>query len=97
MTDMQKVDINSCKQCGKEVSGKAKTCSDKCRKAMSRSVTDSKCDKPSVTQLHPSIMATINRLTTNPDGTVDKQARTNRMAIALDYERKFPGRPYTGV
>lgn len=47
--------------------------------------------------LHPAIIATINRLTTNPDGTVDKQARTNRMAIALDYERKFPGRPYTGV
>ncbi len=47
--------------------------------------------------LHPSIIATINRLTTLPDGTVDEQARTNRMAIAVDYERKFPGRPYTGI
>ena len=50
-----------------------------------------------IPKLHPSIMATIYRLTTKPDGTVDKQARTNRMAIALDYERKFPDRPYTGV
>ena len=53
------------------------------------------CNRSST--LHPAIIATINRLTTNPDGTVDEQARTNRMAIALDYERKFPGRPYTGA
>ena len=50
-----------------------------------------------VTVLHPAIIATNDRLTTNPNGTVDKQARTNRMANAHDYERKFPGRPYTGV
>ena len=47
--------------------------------------------------LHPAIIRTINRLTTNKDGTVDEQARTNRMAMAVNYERMFPGRPYTGV
>ena len=47
--------------------------------------------------LHPAIIRTINRLTTNPDGTVDEQARTNRLAMAINYERMFPGRPYTGT
>ncbi|KKN78824.1 hypothetical protein LCGC14_0345960 [marine sediment metagenome] len=48
-------------------------------------------------ELHPSIVAGINRLTTNPDGTVDEQARTTRMANAMHYEQVCPGRPYTGV
>lgn len=47
--------------------------------------------------LHPAIIATINRLTTNPDGTIDEQARTIRMANALHYEQACPGRPYTGL
>ena len=47
--------------------------------------------------LHPAIIRTINRLTTNPDGSVDHMARTNRMAMAINYERMFPGRPYTGT
>ena len=44
-----------CLYCGvNEVIGKAKTCSSKCRKAQSRTVTNntnSKCDTPSVTSL----------------------------------------------
>ncbi|KKN47758.1 hypothetical protein LCGC14_0659920 [marine sediment metagenome] len=51
-------------------------------------------DRPT---LHPSIIAGINRLTTNPDGTVDEQARTNRLAAAKRYQRMFPERTYTGV
>ncbi len=47
--------------------------------------------------LHPAIIATINRLTTNLDGTVDEQARTTRMANAMHYEQVCPGRPYTGA
>lgn len=47
--------------------------------------------------LHPAIVAGIERLTTNPDGTVDEQARTIRMANAMQYERLYPGKPYTGV
>ncbi len=49
------------------------------------------------TVLHPAIIRTINRLTTNPDGTVDEQARTTRLANAKHYEQVCPGRPYTGV
>ncbi len=39
-----------CKQCGNEVTGKGKTCSAKCRKALQRSVTtgDTKCDNVTV-------------------------------------------------
>ncbi len=33
-----------------------------------------------VTVLHPAIIATNDRLTTNPNGTVDKQARTKQEA-----------------
>ena len=47
--------------------------------------------------LHPAIIAGIKRLTTNQDGTVDVQARSRRIAIATDYERMYPGRPYTGT
>lgn len=97
MTDMQNVDVNYCTNCGKEVWGKAKTCSDKCRKALSRSVTDSKCDTSSLSHLRPAIVAGIERLTTNPDGTIDEQARTNRMAIAKSYQRLYPEQPYKGV
>lgn len=43
-----------CLVCNGPISGRAKTCSDKCRKALSRNVTktvtNDKCDKPSVTQ-----------------------------------------------
>lgn len=42
--------------------------------------------------LPPDIQATIIRLTTNNDGTVDKQARTNRTAIAINYQHLFPDR-----
>ena len=52
---------------------------------------------PAIITLHPAIIRTINCLTTNKDGTVDEQARTNRLAMAINYERMFPGRPYTGV
>ncbi|KKL68641.1 hypothetical protein LCGC14_2122980 [marine sediment metagenome] len=48
----------NCIICDKPVSKKARTCSDKCRKQASRSVTTSvtnvtvdRCDKPSVTDL----------------------------------------------
>ncbi len=47
--------------------------------------------------LHPAIIADINRLTTNTDGTVDEQARTNRMATARAYQRMYPDKQYTGV
>ena len=43
-----------CVICGVPVSKKARTCSDKCRQALRRSVTDvtvERCDKPSVTDL----------------------------------------------
>lgn len=50
-----------------------------------------------VIPLHPAIIAEIERSTTNPDGTVDEQARTNRMAVALNYQRMYPDRPYTGI
>lgn len=49
------------------------------------------------TSLHPAIIATINRLTTRPDGTIDQQARTNRMAIAENYQGLYPEQQYTGV
>ena len=38
--------------------------------------------------LPPDVQGTIIRLTTNQDGTVDEQARTNRTAIAIDYQHK---------
>ena len=41
------------------------------------------------------MQATINRLTTNQDGTVDEQARANRMAIAKTYQRQHPDRYYS--
>lgn len=47
--------------------------------------------------LHPAIIAGINRLTTNPDGTVDQQARAIRMAAAKSYQRMYPDKHYTGV
>ena len=47
--------------------------------------------------LHSAIIRTINRLTTNQDGTVDEQARITRMANAMHYEQVCPGRPYTGT
>ena len=48
--------------------------------------------------LPPDVQATINRLTTNQDGTVDEQARANRTAIAIDYQHTHPDRYYsTGV
>ena len=88
-------------------------CSPKCkqefyRNRMSKPVTLSNAKPvtvtPTVTRvlepaitLHPAIIAQINRLTMNEDGTVNEQARKVRMAIAYDYERKFPGRPYTGA
>ena len=43
----------------------------------------------------PDVQATINRLTTNQDGTVDEQARTNRTAIAIDYQHKQPDKYYS--
>jgi len=43
----------------------------------------------------PDVQATINRLTTNQDGTVDEQARANRMAIAKTYQRQHPDRYYS--
>ena len=47
--------------------------------------------------LHPAIRAGIDRLTVNPDGSIDEVARTSRMACAIAYQRLYPGRPYTGV
>ena len=48
--------------------------------------------------LPPDVQGTIIRLTTNQDGTVDEQARTNRTAIAIDYQHKQPDKYYsTGV
>ncbi len=47
--------------------------------------------------LHPAIIAGINRLSTLPDGTIDESERSRRMAIATNYERMYPGRPYTGT
>ncbi len=47
--------------------------------------------------LHPAIIADINRLTTRPDGSVDEQARTNRMATARAYFRMYPDKQYTGI
>ena len=48
--------------------------------------------------LPPDVQGTIIRLTTNQDGTVDEQARTNRTAIAIDYQHKQPDRYYsTGI
>ena len=44
------------------------------------------------------VQRTVNRLSTNLDGTVDEQARANRTAIAIDYQCKHPNRYYnTGV
>ena len=45
--------------------------------------------------LPPDVQGTIIRLTTNQDGTVDEQARTNRTAIAIDYQHKQPDRYYS--
>ena len=50
------------------------------------------------THLPPDVQATINRLSTNQDGTVDEQARANRTAIAIDYQHNQPDRYYsTGI
>ena len=51
---------------------------------------------PSVIPLHPAIIATINRLSTRQDGTLDEQEQYRRIAIATAYEHLYPGRPYTG-
>ena len=47
--------------------------------------------------LHPAIRAGIERLTVNPDGSIDEVARTNRMACAIAYQRLYPAKTYTGV
>ena len=102
-----------CANCDKPIEGKRQTCSDRCRQALRRAtvtetVTDKNCDKPTVTRrgkditnfehLPPDVQGTIIRLTTNQDGTVDEQARTNRTAIAIDYQHKRPDRYYsTGI
>ena len=48
-------------------------------------------------KLHPAIIRTINRMSTRQDGTLDEQEQSRRMAIATNYERLYPGRPYTGT
>ena len=40
--------------------------------------------------LPPDVQVTVIRLTTNQDGSVDEQARTNRTAIAINYQHVFP-------
>lgn len=47
--------------------------------------------------LHPAIIAVIKRLTTKPDGTISEHEQLRRMSIATDYEKLYPGRPYTGT
>ena len=63
---------------------------------VTKGVTNTGCNTQGVT-LHPAIIAGIDRLSTNADGTVDESERSRRMAIATDYERLYPGRPYTGT
>ena len=82
-----------CMYCSELVQGRAKTCSDKCRKALSRmvdgrrpaksvtqTVTNTKCDKQDVSQLHPAIKAGIERI------SVDEEERGRRLSIALNYQ-----------
>ncbi len=47
--------------------------------------------------LHPAIRAGIERLTVNADGSIDEEARTNRMACAIAYQRLYPAKTYTGI
>lgn len=47
--------------------------------------------------LHPAIVAAIERLTAFPDGSIDEQAHTNRIAAAVRYQTMYPSKPYTGV
>lgn len=47
--------------------------------------------------LHPAIVAGIERLTTFPDGSVDEQARAIRMTAAINYQRLYPDKQYTGI
>jgi hypothetical protein len=47
--------------------------------------------------LHPAIIASINRLTTNPDGSIDEHARAIRMTAAIGYQRLYPDKQYTGA
>ena len=48
-------------------------------------------------KLHPAIIASINRLSAERDGTLNKAEHNRRMAIAKAYEQLYPGRPYTGI
>ena len=66
------------------------------RQGVTQGVTSDGCNKQGVT-LHPAIIRTIDRMSTLPDGTLDEQERSRRMAIATNYERMYPGRPYTGT
>jgi hypothetical protein len=65
-------------------------------KAKQQGITKNKVLSEGIT-LHPAIIAGINRLTTSPDGTVNEQERSRRMAIAVNYERMYPGKPYPGT
>ncbi len=47
--------------------------------------------------LHPAIVAGINRLTTNADGTVNEQERAIRIGNAINYQRMYPDKQYTGI
>lgn len=47
--------------------------------------------------LHPAIVAGIERLTVNPDGTINEQDRAIRMALAISYQQLYSDKQYTGV
>lgn len=49
-----------------------------------------------VKALHPAILAGIERLTINADGSIDEQGRKCRIANALSYQRLYPHKQYTG-
>jgi hypothetical protein len=71
---------------------KAKFCSDRCRMRHKRANNPNteKPEQDNPNSLPLDVIETINRLTTNPDGSINEQERLRRTAIATNYQRLYP-------
>ena len=67
-------------------------CSDKLTHGLKRG-KDIKC----FADLPPDVQKTIDRMSINKDGTINQTVKTNRTAIAINYQHLFPNRYYSMV